>query len=152
MLKNENTVKKEIYKIYTIRDLNDDSSIYIGSTKQKLSNRFSSHKCNHKTALYKYVENKYNGDWSSMYIELYEIVEVDNTELLHKREGEIIRLIGTINKRIAGRTNKENMKERWTNNPEFRIKQLERMRLYRLKKKEEEGKKKEEVAKGDDII
>jgi hypothetical protein len=31
----------------------------------------------------------------------------ENKEQLNKREGQIIREIGTLNKRIAGRTNKE---------------------------------------------
>ena len=130
-----------IYRIYTIRDLNDNTGIYVGITKQKLTNRFSCHKSNYKSSVNKYVYNTYNGDWKSMYIELYEIFESDDKELLHKREGEIIREIGTINRNIAGRTNLERytndqeyktkqleyQKEKYNNDPEFRKKQLKTM-------------------------
>jgi len=56
-----------------------------------------------KNTNYKYV----NGDWDNWYIELYEEYPCNNKELLEKREGEISRLIGSINKNIAGRTKKE---------------------------------------------
>jgi hypothetical protein len=43
-------------------------------------------------------------DW---YIELYEDFQAERKEQLNKREGEIIREIATLNKRIEGRTPKE---------------------------------------------
>jgi hypothetical protein len=43
----------------------------------------------------------------NFYIELYENFECNNIEELKTREGEIIRQIGTLNKSIAGRTQKE---------------------------------------------
>ena len=43
-------------------------------------------------------------DW---YIELYEDFQAETKEQLNKREGEIIREIATLNKRIEGRTPKE---------------------------------------------
>jgi hypothetical protein len=46
-------------------------------------------------------------DWNVWYIELYENYPCENKEQLIKREGEIIREIATLNKRIAGRTQKE---------------------------------------------
>ena len=55
-----------------------------------------------------------NGNWDDWYIELYEENPCENKEQLNKREGEIIREIGTLNGQIAGRTRKE-----WGNeNPE----------------------------------
>ena len=102
-------------KIYTIRCYDDDTSIYVGSTIEKLSARMAKHRCDNETSLYKYV----NGNWKNWYIELYEEYPCDNKQLLEKREGEITRLIGNINKRIEGRTmkewrydNKEQLKEK----------------------------------------
>ena len=89
-------------KIYTIRCYDDDTSIYVGSTIQPLSARMSKHRSDKNCSLYKYV----NGNWKNWYIELYEEYPCDNKELLEKREGEITRLIGNINKHIAGRTDK----------------------------------------------
>ena len=51
--------------------------------------------------------NKNNLDWNDWYIELYEIFACKNKEELQKREGEVIREIGTLNKRIAGRSRQE---------------------------------------------
>ena len=43
----------------------------------------------------------------NFYIELYENIICENREQLTKREGEVIRQIGTLNIKIAGRTRKE---------------------------------------------
>ena len=95
-------------KIYTIRCRSDDTLIYIGSTTQTLSQRMTQHrsdynrsKCN---SLYNYIVN---GDWVDWHIELYEYYPCNSKEELLKKEGDIIRQIGTINKCIAGRTQKE---------------------------------------------
>ncbi len=48
-----------------------------------------------------------NDDWNNWYIELYENYPCNCKEELLKREGEIIRLIGTLNTKIAGRNTKE---------------------------------------------
>ena len=94
-------------KIYTIRCKTDDSKIYIGSTIQPLSHRWGSHKKDAfkhpNTLLYQSINN----DWNNWYIELYEDYKCENKEQLHKREGEVIRQIGTLNKNIAGRTQQE---------------------------------------------
>jgi hypothetical protein len=89
-------------KIYTIR-FNDDNNIYVGSSIQPLSVRFGEHKRKQKSPVYIYIFEKYNGDFKNCYIELYEEFPCESKEQLCKREGEIIRLIGTLNKRIAGR-------------------------------------------------
>ncbi len=71
--------------------------------------RFGGHKRssnNDKKNHYKlYIE--VNGDWSNWYIELYENHPCNSKEELLKREGEVIRLIGTLNVKIAGRDKKE---------------------------------------------
>ena len=93
--------------IYTVRCLIDNDLIYVGSTTKPLSQRYTAHKYGKKCSLYKYINNNFNGDWNDWYIELYEEYPCDNVEQLNKREGEIIRLIGTINSSIAGRTSRE---------------------------------------------
>ena len=57
-------------------------------------------------------------DWNDWYIELYENYPCENKEQLNKREGEIIKEIGTLNKRIAGRTQKE-----WVHDNKEKMKQ-----------------------------
>ncbi len=96
-------------KIYTIRCRTDDSLIYVGSTTQRLCSRLTGHKADSlKTHIYS-NHSLYSiiGDWGNWYIELYENFPCETKEELNKREGEIIRLIGTLNKQIAGRTRKE---------------------------------------------
>ena len=103
---------EERYKrgiIYTIRNRNDDTLIYVGSTINNLSKRFNNHKAKCKEgktdlSLFKYIEND---DWTDWYIELYENCPCNNKKELERREGQVIREIGTINKYIAGRTFKE---------------------------------------------
>jgi hypothetical protein len=94
-------------QIYTIRNIKDDTMIYVGSTINSLSKRFHKHKCDCKNkgnySLYSYIDN----DWSDWYIELYEMYPCNNKKELERREGQVIREIGTINKNIAGRTNEE---------------------------------------------
>ena len=95
-------------KIYTIRNYTDNSLIYVGSTTQTLSRRLAKHrgdcKSDKKCNLYSHIVDN---DWSNWYIELYEYYPCNNKTELEKREGEVIRLIGNINKRIEGRTQKE---------------------------------------------
>jgi hypothetical protein len=96
-------------KIYTIRCKTDESKIYVGSTIETLSSRMSKHRADSKMQhkknriLYQIVDK----DWSNWYIELYENYPCNNLEELLKREGEVIREIGTLNKVINGRTNKQ---------------------------------------------
>jgi len=97
-------------KIYTIRCRTNDNLIYVGSTIEKrLSARFNKHKCQYCCSLYKFINNSDNNtNWNDWYIELYEEYSCSNKMELVKRENEIIRLIGTINK-IGYRT--EEMKK-----------------------------------------
>jgi len=110
-------------KIYTIRCKTDTSLIYVGSTIQSLAKRFGGHKKECKRSnmlLYSKIEN-----WNDWYIELYLNYPCNSVEELRKKEGEIIREIGTLNKIIAGRTiqqynidNPDRMKNWKHNNPE----------------------------------
>jgi hypothetical protein len=96
-------------KIYTIRCLTDDNLIYVGSTIQPLSSRRYEHKKNCEYEQYKnYLLYKtINHNWENWYLELYEYYPCKSKEELLRREGEVIREIGTLNKKIAGRTNEE---------------------------------------------
>jgi hypothetical protein len=109
-------------KIYTLRNKNDDSLIYVGSTVQPLYKRLSQHKIDSKRTKHenrllfkKMNETDIINDW---YIELYEDCPCVRKEQLTQREGQVIREIGTLNTRIEGRTykqyyedNNEKMKE-----------------------------------------
>jgi hypothetical protein len=108
-------------KIYTIRYRNDDTLIYVGSTVVPLCKRFSKHKTDSKNPknenipLYQKFKETDINDW---YIELYEDCPCERKEQLNKREGQVIRELGTLNKQIPGRTiqewredNKEKLKE-----------------------------------------
>jgi hypothetical protein len=99
--------------IYTIRCRTDDSLIYVGSTISPIHKRLCSHKTNCKNgkagSLYNHIKND---DWSDWYLELYEKYPCNDRAELCKREGEVIREIGTINKCIAGRTMKEYYNEK----------------------------------------
>ena len=93
-------------KIYTIRCKTDESLIYVGSTIQLLCQRLAKHKYKSKTHPQYTLYNEINNNWDEWYIELYENYPCSNKEELLKREGEVIREIGTLNNKIAGRTTK----------------------------------------------
>lgn len=110
-------------QIYTIRNRNDDKKIYVGSTLQPLHKRFHQHKINSKkekcmNRLF-YVE--VNDNWENWYIELYENFPCNNRTELNKKEGEVIRLIGTLNKNIAGRDDEQ-----------YRIDNIDKIKQYRI--------------------
>jgi Uri superfamily endonuclease len=96
-------------KIYTIRCYEDNTLVYVGSTVQTLSKRIGAHRSDSKKEKYKnrILYKTVNNNWDNWYIELYENYSCNSKEELCKREGEIIREIGTLNKDIAGRTSKE---------------------------------------------
>jgi len=117
--------------IYTIK-IKDDNSIYIGSTTQVLKERFRKHKKDLDTTINKYIKEKYNGDWSLVFIEEYEKYPCSCKKDLNKKEGEIIRFFkdnkeyNCLNKCIAGRTIKEWRKEYDYENSEKRKEYLEK--------------------------
>ena len=106
--------------IYAVKNkINEE--IYIGSTTIALSKRMAKHRCDAKqrpelSPFYSYmnlmgVEN--------FYIELVEKVKCEDIEELRKREGELIKEIGTLNQRIAGRSKEEHNKEYKQNNKDI---------------------------------
>jgi len=94
-------------KIYTIRCKTDDNLIYVGSTVERLSQRLAKHRYQSKKSPHFKIYQNINNDWDNWYIELYELYPCNTKEELLKREGEMIRKIGTLNHVINGRTKKE---------------------------------------------
>ena len=94
-------------KIYTIRNHQDPSLIYVGSTVQPLSHRWGNHKISAKTDTERRLYKQINNNWNDWYITLEIEYPCENKEQLKKKEGEIIRQIGNLNHQIAGRTQKE---------------------------------------------
>ena len=114
-------------KIYCIRNTIDDE-VYVGSTCQLLSKRMAVHrrdmtgyKKNRK--LYSKM-NELGKD--TFYIELIEDYPCDNVAQLTRREGQLIREIGTLNHAIAGRTKKE-----WGKDNEEHLKEKKQTVLHR---------------------
>lgn len=101
-------------KIYTIRNQVDDE-VYVGSTCMPLHKRFYEHKNMKKfkktgMKLYKHVD--FLDGWDNFYIELHEDYPCENKNELLRREGQVQReLKASLNKNIAGRTQKEYYEE-----------------------------------------
>ena len=97
-------------KIYKVIN-NVDNEIYIGSTTQLLCRRMAVHRCLAKNnlstcrlAIHKHMASV---GVDKCYIELVENYPCKSKEEQHKREGEWIRQIGTLNNKVAGRNHKD---------------------------------------------
>ena len=109
-------------QIYTIRSYKTDK-VYVGSTIQPLCKRLSGHR--KKYTMYKKGTHHYvtsfdifDIDFEGVFIELYENYPCDSKAELNRREGQVIREMNCVNKKVAGRTmaewhqdNKERVKE-----------------------------------------
>jgi len=96
-------------KIYTIRSHQTDL-IYIGSTCNELRKRLYQHKAHYKSYLNgkrNYVTSFEIIKYDDAYIELYEKYPSNDKIELRKREGELIRELNCVNKRIPCRSKKE---------------------------------------------
>ncbi len=60
----------------------DTKDIYVGKTKQKLSYRFAKHKKDVNSSVNSYVKNKFNDDWSNVYIDVIDSIDM-NEDLMH---------------------------------------------------------------------
>lgn len=96
-------------KIYAIRSHQTDL-IYIGSTCSPLSKRLYEHKRHYK----RYLNQRYNFvtsfeilKFEDAYIELLEECPCENKMMLHRREGELIRIHNCVNKFVAGRSRED---------------------------------------------
>jgi hypothetical protein len=137
-------------KIYTIRCRTDDTLIYVGSTIQPLCERFAQHKRNSKQEKQKsrLIFRTINEDWDNWYIELYELYPCNCKEELCKKEGEIIRLIATLNTEIAGRTHTE-----WRqDNKEKQKEYNKKLENENIEKRKEQKKKRYEIHKEEHAI
>ena len=121
-------------KIYAVRNTLDED-IYVGSTTMKLCQRMIKHRCAANTRPSNQKINKKMNELgiNNFYIELIENFPCDNIEQLRKREGEVIRQLGTLNMRVERRTHKEWREE----NKEHLKKKYEENRNEILKKKKE---------------
>jgi group I intron endonuclease len=109
--------KAKIYKI--TNDFNDD--VYVGSTCDTLIKRFSSHKNNSKKECKKnYLLYRLTNEigFERFRIDLIEDYPCEDKQTLRFREGYWIRQIGTLNKKIEGRTKQEYNKEYYDENKE----------------------------------
>ena len=117
-------------RIYCIRNY-VDNDLYVGCSTQPLSKRMEKHRSNMKndrdknTRLYTKMNEL---GVENFYIELVEEYPCKNIEQLRAREGEWIRKIGTLNKRIEDRTLQE-----WKED------NAEKMREYHKQYREEHG-------------
>jgi hypothetical protein len=89
--------------------LHNEDYVYVGSTLQNyLCQRWAAHlqacRNGNNSLLYQRMRETKMSDW---YIELHEAYPCNSIDELLKREGQVIREIGTLNKNIAGRSVKE---------------------------------------------
>ena len=99
-------VNYQLGKIYTVRSLTS-SEIYVGSTCMILCKRMTKHRSDWKNGLVLGLHKEIVYDINEWFIELYELFPCNLKCELEKREGEVIRQIGTLNMNIAGRSSKE---------------------------------------------
>jgi len=99
-------VNYQLGKIYTVRSLTSPE-IYVGSTVVPLCKRMVKHRCDWKKGLILGRNKEIVTDINEWFIELHELYPCNKKEELAQREGEIIREIGTLNIKIAGRTAKQ---------------------------------------------
>ena len=123
-------------EIYTVRcKLMICTLIYVGCTTQSLCERMAKHRYdsikNPTICFYQYIN-----DWNDWYIKLYENYPCENKEQLNKREGEIIREIGTVNEYIAGRTLKEYYEDNKEKRKEYRETNKDKIKSFDEKRKE----------------
>ena len=67
--------------IYLI-SFNNTNDIYIGKTTVSIKTRFREHKNDKYSSVYKYVKNKFNNDWSNVYIDIIDSIDM-NEDLTH---------------------------------------------------------------------
>ena len=119
-------------KIYSVRNIIDDD-VYIGSTCSSLSQRMVKHRSGSKKVKMRLYDKMQEIGVDNFYIELVEEHPCDNIEQLRRREGELIRQMGTLNNRIDGRT----QSEYYQDNREEKLKYMADNREYFLQKHRE---------------
>ena len=136
---NQNNIynQSKIYKIEPIIE-HEDHEIYIGSTTKKyLSQRLQQHKSSYKAFLdnkaakvYAYdLFNKYGVDNFNIY--LLENYNCNDINELKSKEGEYIRKLKCINKRIEDRTKKEYYEDNKDKIKQYREDNKDKLKQYR---------------------
>ena len=101
-------------KVYVVRNI-VNNKLYVGSTTQSLSRRWSKHKSNLLTKNTPFYQAVIELGVEKFYIELVENYPCNSQEELNRREGHFIREYDTYNKGynslIAGRTQQEYQEE-----------------------------------------
>ena len=92
----------KIYMVYPKVEDPDDGDVYYGSTTNTLARRMALHR---SQSCCKILFDKYGV--KNCFIELVQEYPCESKDELNKKEGEYIRANKCINKRIAGRTQKE---------------------------------------------
>ncbi len=126
--------------IYTIRCRTDNNLIYVGSTTQPLRKRWFTHKSrinNIKFNTSLLYRTMIEIGKEHFYIELYESYNCNSKEELNRREGEVIREIGTLNNNITGRTRKEYRNDNKKHYKEWCEDNKEQLKVYNLEYKKE---------------
>jgi hypothetical protein len=132
-------------KIYTIRCKTDNDLIYVGSTTQPLHKRWHTHKSRLNNSDFNdcfFYKTMIEIGKEHFYIELYENYSCNSKEELNRREGEVIRDIGTLNSNITGRTPQEYRKDNKEHYKEWCEKNKIKLKEYNLEYKKE---KKEQI-------
>ena len=120
-------------KIYAVRNAIDDD-VYVGSTCSSLSQRMVKHRsASAKCVKMRLYDKMQELGAEKFYIELVEDCPCENVEQLRRREGELIRQMGTLNKRIDGRTKAEYSQD----NREKKLQYMADNREYLLQKRRE---------------
>ena len=93
-------------KVYALRNT-EDGDIYVGGTTMTLHKRLIAHntQCRRRVqvCMMLYDHMRYHG-LEKFYMTLLEDVPCSDAKVLHEREGYWIREIGTLNKRVSGRS------------------------------------------------
>ena len=121
--------------LYTSMYSPAEAATHVGCTTELFSRRMSKHKydsINKPTICF----CQYINDWNDWCIELYENYPSEIKEQLNKREVEIIREIGTVNKYIAGRTLKEYYEDNKEKRKEYRETNKDKIKSFDEKRKE----------------
>ena len=72
--------------IYLI-SFNNTNDIYIGKTKVSIAKRLKQHKKDNDSSVNLYVRNRFNGDWSNVYIDIIDSIDM-NEDLTHLKTRE----------------------------------------------------------------
>jgi len=119
-------------KIYLIKSLLNPSRVYVGSTCDMIAVRWARHILSLGKSMTS-VDKEVNGDWDNWKIEFYELFPCDCKMMLKRREGEIIKQIGTINQRVAGTSKLEsqrNYHEKNKDNDKYKEKKIDNYKKY----------------------